>query len=455
MLFRQRERKVATGLVDDGTTLLLGLEGVSVERVEQARDGTRVVHVATAEVSASACPDCGVFSTAVKQNVTTRPRDLPYGEKKIELRWHKRRWRCTEQQCPRESFTETIEQVPWRSRTTSRLRAACADAVADGRNVQEVARSHRVSWPTVQRAVDERAAAELGEPAPTPVLGVDETRFGRPRWVRDEATCRWRRSDPWQTGFVDLAGGQGLLGQVTGRTAAAVTGWLAARSEAWRAAVEVVVIDPHAGYRKAIREALPHATVVVDHFHLVALANKTVTEVRQRITRDHRGRRGRKTDPEWANRRRLLRARERLTQAQFARMWNELVDGDPTGQILAAWIAKEELRALLKVAQRGGQRHEISHRLWRFYRWCAKTSAPEVHALAETVEAWWPEIEAFLRLNITNAATEGTNRLVKQVKRAACGFRNERHYRDRVRLHCARSRKHRASTRTRRLPAQS
>ena len=126
----------------------------------------------------------------------------------------------------------------------------------------------------------------------------------------------------------------------------------------------------------------------------------------------------------------------------------------PTGEILAAWIAKEELRALLAIAKRGGHRHEISRQLWRFYQWCAKTSVPEVHALAETVEAWWPEIEAFLRLNVTNAATEGTNRLIKHVKRAACGFRNERHYRDRVRLHCARSRKHRASARTRRLPAQ-
>lgn len=89
-------------------------------------------------------------------------------------------------------------------------------------------------------------------------------------------------------------------------------------------------------------------------------------------------------DPEWANRHRLLRARERLTDAQFARMWNQLLDGDESGQIVAAWIAKEELRALCAVAQRGGYRHEISHRLWRFYDWCATTSVPEVHTLAET-----------------------------------------------------------------------
>jgi transposase len=188
------------GLAGDGTTLLLGLEGVSVERVERTDTGTRIVHVATADASASACPDCGVLSTAVKQLVITRPKDLPYGEAGIELRWHKRRWRCTERECSRGSFTETIEQVRWGARTTTRLRSACADAVADGRSVVEVARSRRVSWPTVLHAVDEKAAAELGEPEPTPALGMDEARFGRPRWVRDTDSGRWCRTDPWQTG---------------------------------------------------------------------------------------------------------------------------------------------------------------------------------------------------------------------------------------------------------------
>jgi transposase len=82
---------------------------------------------------------------------------------------------------------------------------------------------------------------------------------------------------------------------------------------------------------------------------------------------------------------------------------------------------------VLACAGRGGQRHDISHQLWRFYDWCARVNVPEVITLAETVQAWWPEILAFLQLGITNADTEGTNRLIKQVKRHACGFRNEQH----------------------------
>ena len=191
---------------------------------------------------------------------------------------------------------------------------------------------------------------------------MDETRFGRPRWLPDghhdvrRTRIRWRRTDPWETGFVDITGDQALLGQVDGRTSAAVQAWLAARTEAFRAGIEVVVIDPHAGYAAAVRAALPDARIAVDHFHLIMLANKAVTAVRQRVTRDLLDRRGRKTDPTWANRRLLLRGRERLSQAALARMWNGCVDHDPTGQILSAWIAKEELRALCATAARGGHR---------------------------------------------------------------------------------------------------
>jgi transposase len=43
-----------------------------------------------------------------------------------------------------------------------------------------------------------------------------------------------------------------------------------------------VVIDSAASYRSAITaELLPNAQLVVDHFHLVRLANDTVTQLRR------------------------------------------------------------------------------------------------------------------------------------------------------------------------------
>jgi len=51
-------------------------------------------------------------------------------------------------------------------------------------------------------------------------------------------------------------------------------------------------------YQTAIRTGLPDAVIVVDHFHVVQLANKMLSTVRRRTTAEVRGRRGRATDPE-------------------------------------------------------------------------------------------------------------------------------------------------------------
>lgn len=109
----------------------------------------------------------------------------------------------------------------------------------------------------------------------------------------------WRLSNPWMTSFVDLDVGRPgwLLGLVPGRSGAAVEAWLCAQPQAWRDGIEVVALDPSAPFAAAVRRLLPQATIVVDHWHLVRLANQMVTEVRQRVAREQLGRRGRTTDP--------------------------------------------------------------------------------------------------------------------------------------------------------------
>jgi transposase len=236
--------------------------------------------------------------------------------------------------------------------------------------------------------------------------------------------------------FTDVSGTGRLLGQVAGRTGKAVAGWLDDRGAGWKDQVKFVASDPCAVYRPAVERALPGAVIVVDHFHLVRLANQAVTKVRQRVTRQVFGRRGTTRDPAWANRRRLLRARERLTAEQFNRMWDDILSQEATGELLAAWIAREELRYLLSLARTRPPRSEISNRLFAFYDWCARADVPEVTTLVRTIEAWWPQILAFIVTGITNATTEATNRMAKDAARIAFGFRNIDNQRRRVRLHC-------------------
>ena len=148
---------------------------------------------------------------------------------------------------------------------------------------------------------------------------------------------------------------------------------------------------------------------------------------------------GTSKDPAWANRRRLLRGRERLSDQQYTRMWEEILAQEQTGELLATWIAKEELRYLLALARSHPARSEVSNRLFAFCDWCARADVPEVTTLARTIEAWWPQILAFIDTGITNASTEANNRLIKDAARIAFGFRNLDNQRRRVRLHCKRT----------------
>jgi transposase len=433
-------------MVND-TTRLLGLDGLAVTRVEDGHDGGDgggpVVYLATTEVGARVCPLCGVEAVRVKEWVTTRPRDLPVGGRVITLRWRKRRWICDQVDCPRGTFTERVEQVPARARITTRLRQAAGAAVGDGgRTIVQSARDHGMSWPVTAAAFAEHAARVLPEqPDPVAVLGIDETRRGRPCWQYNSALGVWEMTvDRWHVGFVDVDGGQGLLGQVEGRTARVVVDWINGRTADWRAAVRHVVIDMCTVFKAAVTSVLPHATLVVDHFHVVQLANKVIDEVRCRRTAQVRGRRGRSGDREWDLRNKLTANVENRDRDKTRAMVAELADlGEIGPPILAAWLAKEELRHLLALARTSPDRHRISQRLFRFYSVCADSGIPEIGRLATTVQTWWPQIEAFLHTGITNATSEGINRVVKLEARNAYGFRNPTN--QRLRTRCATTRR--------------
>jgi transposase len=352
----------------------------------------------------------------------------------VSLCRRKRRYACLESACPRRSFVESTLAIAPRSRLTGRLRAKLADAIArSNRAVSDVGGEYDVAWHTAHRALIAAAARWLPEPAPTRVLGVDETRARTVRWLLE--STGWKRSNPWMTSFVDADPTRRgpLLGLTPGRSGACVKEWLEEQSDTFRAAIEVVVIDPSAPYASGIRAALPGAAIAVDHFHLIKLANDAVTEVRQRVAREQLGRRGTKVDPAWVHRRMLLTAGDRLSARQLARLKRVLATDDPSNEIGAAWGIKELLRRLLAAREPA----EIRHRLWVFYEACASADMPETTRLATTIDTWWPHVLVFLELGVTNARTEGFNRVIKNVKRVACGFSNMDNYQRRIMAHIA------------------
>jgi hypothetical protein len=207
----------------------------------------------------------------VHETVLACPRDVRRAGDRVRAWWVKRRWKCDEPGCARKTFTEWVPQVPPRCRLTRRLREQAGAEVAErGITPAGAARHAEVSWP-VAHAAFAAAADPVLEQAPAPVahLGIDEHRRGRPRWRIDEQTGEYLLlADRWHTCFFDLSGGQGLLGQVEGRTADDAAYWLAQAAPAWRSAVRVVAIDRRSICASAVRRMLPGAQIAVDLFHV-------------------------------------------------------------------------------------------------------------------------------------------------------------------------------------------
>jgi transposase len=424
----------STQVLSDAAGVVFGLEA-EFRVVSAGRTGPTAIELIMEQVAREGpCPACGVLSSAVKDRPLVRIKDLPASGQTVELWWRKRRLLCREEPCPRRSFTQTADAVRPRARVTERLRDKLATAIAtSNRAVADVAAEYGVSWPTAHKALVAAAARWLPEPPPTAVLGIDETRFRSVKWILDGTG--WRRADPWLTSFVDCTPGRPgpLLGLAPGRSGSCVKDWLSAQSDAFRRRIEIVVIDPSAPYASGIRAALPDARIAVDKWHLIALANTMVTEVRQRVTRTLYGRRGTTADPVWLNRHMLLTGAEHLSSKQWARLWRTFDGCDPTKEVQAAWAVKERLRLLLA-------EHEPSKIRWRladFYEAAIDAQLPEATRLATTIQTWWPAILVALLEDVTNARTEGFNRIIKQVKRAGCGYRNMINYQRRILTHIA------------------
>jgi transposase len=416
-----------TGSQRDAASAIFNLPDYRVIDAVSDADGIRRVEVESTDPPG--CPVCGVLAMRVHSRRRQRLRDLPIAGP-TEVVWVKRRWFCDQARCPRGTFSEVTDQVPAFARSTARLCQALVTAVVvSGRAASEVARAHRVSWWLVASMLT--AAADLvGDPDQIPVrrLGVDEHRYRSVRFFREE-NGGWRRYEPWMTTLVDADTGR-VLGVVDGRGSAGVGTWLAARSQAWRDAVEVVAIDPSAAFRKALRKHLPHAAVSVDPFHLVRLANDTVTQVRQRVIRETKGRRGRLEDPAWVNRRLLLRAGNTLSLRALARLRATLRADDPTDEIGAAWGVKEQLRRLLTAGSLA-QAHEQKMLLGLLV---LTADMPETDRLWATIDTWWEAIEVLIATGVTNARTEAANTSIKQIKRTGRGYRNAANYRARILL---------------------
>jgi transposase len=395
--------------MNDGSaaTVMLGLPGFVLLAVsEQAGEVEQAVETAATE---SFCRSCGV-AARLHDRRPTWVRDLPAGGRAVTLVWVKRVWRCTEDGCPRSTWTETGEAILPRASMTERARAeACRRVGEDGHSVARVAAAFGVSWATVMAAVRVHGRPRVDDPARTDgvgALGVDETAF---------LAGNAQHPTTYVTGIVDVRAPR-LLDVVAGSSAQALSDWVCARPQDWREGIDVAALDPFRGYATALSTTLPAAVRVLDAFHVARLGFAAVDEVRRRVQPDTTGHRGRTGDPLYGIRRVARRGAENLSQTAWERLLAGLEAGDCDQQIGRTWIAAQDLRRIYTCRSRA----QAEHRLYLWMVHCADAGVPELTRLARTIDAWREEFLAYFdTAGVSNGPTEAMNLLIKKIKRVS------------------------------------
>jgi transposase len=347
-------------------------------------------------------------------------RDLPLCGRRATLRWRKRRYRC---KCCRRTHTESCEQGRPRQRLTSRFRARLLERTRSGGAHSEIAREEHTSRYQVGRAMKVAAMGAIG------------SRPALPRRLSFDEAARRKGYGNLATVLSDLD--RRCVHEVLdGRSRGVVERYLGSLGKEERLGVEVVCIDLYDPYRNAVRAKLPGAKIVADPFHVVRGAGEALDSVRRTRQRQLRAReQGRKTlgatwNPRlYRARHLLLRAKERLTEPQRARLC-ELFAHDPV--IAEAWWLKELLRSVY--AAEG--RVEAAGRLDRFFAAVQRSGHQPFEAYVNGIEPWREEILAYFDQPASNGYAEGVINKVKVIKRRAYGLPSFEGFRERVLVAC-------------------
>jgi transposase len=183
------------------------------------------------------------------------------------------------------------------------------------------------------------------------------------------------------------------------------------------AKIEAVAMDMSAAYRKAVRENLPKAVIVFDHFHISKLFNEKLTELRRDLHREL-------TD---GLQKRVLKGVRWLIlkdpanldegKGERRRLKEALKLNEP---LATAYYMKEELRWFW---EQPGKAFATSF-LDGWLRRAQASGVKILQQMARTLALYRSGLLAYYDAMITSGPMEGTNNKIKVLKRTAYGYRD-------------------------------
>jgi len=186
--------------------------------------------------------------------------------------------------------------------------------------------------------------------------------------------------------------------------------------------LKAVATDMNKGYIAALIEHLPKVDIVFDHYHISALMNKGLDELRRKHQKDLDVI-GKKTLK--GSRYLLLSNYESLDQEKQSRLNSLLEINAP---LATMHFLKEQFREFWN--------QTTPKKARKFFdNWCEDAMKSKIHPLmkvAKTLKMYRFGLINYFKHKITSASVEGTNNKIKTLKRQVYGFRDMEYFKLRL-----------------------
>ena len=345
------------------------------------------------------CPDCNSTNIKLKGTITRNFKSIPMGTKQIILVAIIQRVVCHECHCLKQIKLGFADP----KKTYTRAFARYVLELLKFATINDVARHLQISWDTVKDLQKEYLIKHFSKPNLTGLkqIAIDEIAIAK--------------NHHYLTIVLDLnTGAVVFIGDGKGADSLQPF-WKQLRNA--KADIEAVAIDMSKAYIQAVRDNLPHAVMVFDHFHIIKLFHDKLTELRRQLydeTSNYRDSQALK-GIRWI----LLKNPDHLNDHnnEKQRLETALRVNKP---LATAYYLKEDLRQLWNQDTKADAQQFFTH-------WIAKAHASGVRILmkfAKTLAAYRTGILAYYDYPISTGPLEGTNNKIKTMQRQSYGFRD-------------------------------
>ncbi len=377
------------------------LKGIKYLRTKYASGKT--IYYGTISASYIKCSKCNSTSVMRSGGVTRTFKLLPTGKRQNCLRLFIPRVVCNECGTVRQVTVPFAEGRKSYTRALARYVLCLCQFIP----LKYVAELCGLSWDTVKQIHKEGLRRKFKRIKLKDVrqIAIDEVCIGRPR--------------KFLTIVLDLDTGQVLhIGR--GKGADALKGfWL--RLSHSKAKIEAVCTDMASGYMSAVKQHLPEALLIIDHFHLVKYMNDKLTLLRRQLAReaDDEGKELLK-GMRWllVTSRKKLENEKNPREADMAALDEALRENTP---LYIAYYLKEELASLWSKQSKIEAESFLDS-------WLTKAEGSGVDIL-EKVAKWLIRVKSnilnWFDYQISSGKLESFNGKIRRLLKNTCGLRDQ------------------------------